>query len=77
MEIKLTANIVEEPGGNGFTSWIEEIPGIVAHGDSLSDAKKELIRILAIKLKVDRERKRAEKKEDEGIISEELTLSLS
>lgn len=75
MKITLTANLVEEPGKNGFTSWLEEIPSVVAHGESLEDAKSELIRILGIKLKVDGERQKSISKNELGLISEEMTFS--
>jgi len=74
MKITLTAEIIKEPGDNGYTGWINEISGVIAYGKTVDEAKKELIRMLGIKLKVDGERRKNYKRDD-NLISEELTFS--
>jgi len=71
LEIKLTANILQE-GENCFTAWINEIRGVVAQGETLDEAKKELFKMLRIKLDIEREENIT--KNVEGLITEEYNL---
>lgn len=74
MEITLTANFIQE-GNNGYTGWIDEIPGVVAYGDSLVLAKEQLIKILNIKLSAERERGAKESRKPSNVIKEEFKFS--
>ncbi len=71
LEIKLTANILQE-SENRFTAWINEIRGVVAQGESLDEAKKELFKMLRIKFDIEREENIT--KNTEGLITEEYNL---
>lgn len=75
MEITLTADFVKEPDNNGYTGWINEIHGVIAYGATLEDAKRELIKILNIKLRVERDRVREERSGSENVIKEEFKFA--
>lgn len=75
MELKLTADYIQEPGNNGYTGWINEIKGVIAHGDTIEEMKKELIAMLAIKFDVMRQI--TEKNKDDDNAPLELNLIAS
>lgn len=52
--MNLTA-IFEESKEGGFTCWIEEMPEVVSEGDTLNEAKKNLIEALKLVLEYRRE----------------------
>ena len=52
--LKLTAEFTQE--GGGFTGWIIEIKGVIAHGDTLEEMKSELLKLLQIKFEAERDR---------------------
>lgn len=72
MELKLTANILEE-NKNCFVAWINEIKGVVAQGESIEEVKQELLKVLSIKLEI--ERKASKSINDENLITEEFNLT--
>lgn len=71
MEITLTASILRE-SDTRFTAWINEIRGVVAQGESIEEVKRELFKMLKIKLEI--ERKDSLLKLHEGVISETYNL---
>lgn len=72
MELTLTATFIQEGPENGFTGWIDEIPGVIAYGDSFEKAKSELMKMLSIKMKLERERA---KEAPHNVIKEEFKFT--
>ncbi|MCF8374270.1 MAG: hypothetical protein K9H64_21795 [Bacteroidales bacterium] len=52
--ITLTAEVLEQPG-KGYTAWLREIKGVIAYGNSIANVRDELMKMLRIKLEVDRD----------------------
>lgn len=53
MYLKLTANIEKFNGVAGYTGWIEQMPGIVAQGETREKVREELLLSLKVKLAFD------------------------
>lgn len=48
----ITATIVEDKE-NEFTGWVNEYKGVIAMGNSIEEVKKELIKVLSIKFRLE------------------------
>ncbi len=51
MKFKLTGEIHEFEGA-GYTGWINEMPGIVAQGQTIYDVRMELLNLIRIKYEI-------------------------
>ncbi len=74
MEIKLTATIFQD-AKNLFTAQINEIRCVVAQGETLNEAKQELLKILRIKLELERKKQIAV--HSENVTTEEYNFILA
>jgi predicted RNase H-like HicB family nuclease len=70
--MKLTAAFIPAPEG-GFTALIEEIPGAIAEGETIEEARENLADALKLLLECNRELAREE--EGSGAVRESLELA--
>ena len=76
MPIKLTYDIVEE-SSTKFVGWLNEIEGVIAQGESKEEVRSELIKVLRIKLEVERKDKASKKHVTNNTHTEELNFQLA
>lgn len=67
--MKLTGVFVPEPGG-GFSCYVEEIPGAISQGETIEEAKTNLLE--ALQLVVECQRELAERELVPGSIKQTL-----
>lgn len=73
MKFKLTADIIQDPL-SGFTAWIREIRGVVAHGDTIEEARDELFKALQIKLEMQERAFKSKLSDNKKIVTESFNF---
>ncbi len=74
--IKLTYDLVQE-NENQFVGWLNEIDGVVAQGTSHSEVRDELLKLLQIKLEVERKEKEEKDQMPANTKTEELIFQIA